>query len=85
MYVCVHNYKHAKVVGSGGMLPQEIFEIKYSEIVSEVILGQKQIRSSYMARGYIHPILGFPCLHLLRQLTSNFHEKVLSLAKQQEE
>ena len=47
------------------VLPQEIFEIRCSEIVSVVILGQKQSRSSYMARGYIHPIFGFPCLHLL--------------------
>ena len=33
------------------MLPQEC-----SEIASEAILGQKQSRSSYMARGVLHPI-----------------------------
>ena len=42
------------------MLPQEILEIRCSEIASEVILGQKQSPSSYMARGVFHPIFGFP-------------------------
>ena len=27
--------------GSGGMLPQEVFEIRCSEITSEALLGQK--------------------------------------------
>ena len=80
LFVCVH--KHAKVGGLGACSPRKFLKL---EIVSEVILGQKQSRSSYMARGYFHPIFGFPCVHLLRQLKSNFHEKVLSLAKQQVE
>ena len=46
---CMH--KHARLGGSGGMLPQEILENRCSEIASEAILGQKQNRSSYMARG----------------------------------
>ena len=54
------------------MLPQEI---RCSEIASEAILGQKQSRSSYMARGILHPIFGCPRLHLLCQLTLNFHER----------
>ena len=76
-FVCMRAYKHARIEGSGGMLPQEILEIRSSEIASEAILGQKQSPSSYvyMARGVFHPIFGFPCVHLLSQLTSNFHER----------
>ena len=80
MYVCMH--KHTKLGGSGGMLPQEILEIRCSEIASEAILGQKQSRSSYMARGVLHPIFGCPRMYLLSQLTSN-REKVLRLTEQQ--
>ena len=36
--------KHARLEGSGGMLPQEILEIRCCEIVSEANLGQKQSR-----------------------------------------
>ena len=49
--------------------------IRYSEVASEAILGQKESRSSYTARGVLHPIFGCPCMHLLSQLTSNFHER----------
>ena len=49
VYVCM--YKHARLVGSEGVLPQEIFlETRCSEIASEVTLGQKQNHSNYMAR-----------------------------------
>ena len=41
------------------MLPQEFLEIRRSEIASDAILGQKQSRSSYMARGVLYPIFGF--------------------------
>ena len=52
------------------------FEIRCSEIVSEAILGQKQSRSSYMARGALHPILAVHgSTHLLSQLTLNFHDR----------
>ena len=72
MYACI---KHARLVGSGGMLTQEIFEIRCSEIASEVVLGQKQSRSSCMARGVLHSIFGRPCMDLLSQLTWNFYER----------
>ena len=39
MYVYMH--KHARVMGFGGMLPKDIFEIRCSEIASDAILGQK--------------------------------------------
>ena len=55
------------------MLPQEILEIRCSEIASEAILGQKQSCSSYMVRRVLHPIFGCPCMHLLSKLTLNFH------------
>ena len=55
------------------MLPQEILEIRCSEIASEAILGQKQSCSSYMACGVLHPIFGCSCMHLLSKLTLNFH------------
>ena len=44
LYVCMH--KHARVGGSGGMFPPNFLESRCSEIASEAILGQKQIRSS---------------------------------------
>ena len=46
VYVAMHvkEGKHARLRGCGGMLPQEILEIRCSEIASEVILGQKQSR-----------------------------------------
>ena len=43
------------------MPPQEILEIRCSEIASVAILGQKQSHSSYMAHGVLHPIFGCPC------------------------
>ena len=72
--VYVYMHKHVRLGGSEGMLPQGIFfffffEIRCSEINSEAILGQKQSRRSYMARGALHPIFGCPRMHLLSQLT----------------
>ena len=61
-------------LGGGGVF----LEIRCSEIASEAILGQKQHRSSsvrYMAHGVLYPIFGCPCMHLLSQLTSSFHER----------
>ena len=57
-----------------GLMP---LGIRYSEIASEAILGQQQSRSSsirYMARRVLYSIFGCPCMHLLSQLTLNFHE-----------
>ena len=65
-------HKHARLGGSGGMLPQRKFlEIRCSETASEAILGQKQSRSSYLVHG--SSIASNFWLHLLSQLTSNFH------------
>ena len=47
MYACMHR-------GLGHA--ENILEIGCSEIASEAILGQKQGRSSYMARGVLYPI-----------------------------
>ena len=72
LYDCMH--KGARVGGYGGMLsPKKVLEIKCSEIASEVILGQKQSRNSYMVHGVLRPIFGCPCMHLLSKLTLNFH------------
>ena len=49
-------YKHARL---GGVGARKILEIRCSEIVSEAILGQKQSRSDYLARGVLHPIFFF--------------------------
>ena len=65
-------HRHTRLGGSGGMLPREIFR---NEIVSEAILGQKHSYNSYLARGVLHPIFSCRCMHLLSQLTSNFHER----------
>ena len=68
--------KHARLGGSGGMLPQESLEIICSEIASEAILGQKQSHISYLAHGVLHPNFGcHACMHLLSQLTSNLHKR----------
>ena len=48
--VYVYMHKHERLGGSGGMLPQEI---RFSEIASEAIFGQKQSCSSYMARHFV--------------------------------
>ena len=37
--VNVYVHKGARLGGSGGMLPQESLEIRFSEIASEAILG----------------------------------------------
>ena len=65
-------YKHARLVGCVGMLSKEI---RCCEIASEAILGQKHSCSSYIARRVLHPIFDCPCMHLLSQLTSNFHDR----------
>ena len=66
--VYVWMYNHARLGGVGACSPRKFLEIRYSEIASEAILGQKQSRSSsirYMARGVWYPIFGLPCIHLL--------------------
>ena len=73
--VCMHAYP-CKARGSGGMVPQEIFG--YQMLWDYLSLWQrKQSRSSslirYMTGGVLYPIFGCPCMHLLSQLTSNFH------------
>ena len=61
----------------GACSPRKFLEIRCSEIASEAILGQKQSRSSYryMACGELHLNFGCPCMHLLSQLTWNFHQE----------
>ena len=46
-------HKHARLGGSGGMLPQEIFKIQCSEIASEAILGQKRAIVATLPTGLI--------------------------------
>ena len=72
--VNVYMHKHARLGGSGGMLPKKNF-IRCSEIASEAILGQQQSRCSYMDRGVLHPIFGCSRMCLLSQLTLNFQER----------
>ena len=59
----------------GHALPGKFLEIRWSEIASEAILGQKHSHTSYMARGVLHPIFACPRMHLVSQLTSNFQER----------
>ena len=70
-----------KTRGSRGDAPPKKFlEIRRSEIPSEAILGQKQSRSSYMARGVLHSIFGCPCMHFVKPADVEFpREKVLGL------
>ena len=71
-------WMHASACKTRGVwehAPPGFLEMRCSEIASEAILGQKQSRSSYMARGVLHPIFGCPFVHLLSHLTSDFHER----------
>ena len=63
VHVCMH--KHARLGQSEAMFPQEILEMRCSEITSKAILEQKQSRSSYMARGVLHIIFDCERMHLL--------------------
>ena len=83
MYVYMH--KHERLGGSGGMLPHEnFFEIRCSGIASEAVLGQNQSRSSYMAGGALHQILGCPRNAFAIPADFEFpQEKVLRLTEQQ--
>ena len=61
-------------------------DIRFSEISSETILGQKQsYQDSYMTCGVLHPIFGCPCMHLLHKPADiKFsQEKILWLTEQQ--
>ena len=48
------------------------------EIASEAILEQKQSCSSYMAHRVLHPSFSCPYMHLLSQVTLNFHKRWLA-------
>ena len=65
-------YKHTRLGGLGACSPRKF---RCPEIASEAILGQKHSHTSYLARGVLHPIFSCRCMHLLSQLTSNFHER----------
>ena len=67
--------RHARLGDLGACPPRKFLEIRCSEIASEAILGQKQSRSNYMARGVLHAIIGCPSMYLLSQLTSIFYER----------
>ena len=68
-------HKHGRVGSLGACSNRKILEIRCSEVTSEANFGQKQTRSSYMARGVLHPIFGCRRMHLLSQLTSTFQER----------
>ena len=76
VYVCIYN--HAKVGGVWGHappLPRKVLEIKCPEIASETILGENQSHIIYMVCRVVHQIFGCPYMHLLSQLTLNFHDR----------
>ena len=66
VYVCMHIDKFARLGGSAGVLPKEIF-FKLDALRS-CILGQKQC-SSRLACRLLHPDFGCP----KSQLTSNLY------------
>ena len=68
-------HKHTRLGGSWGhAAPGNLLEIRCSEIASEVILGLKHSRTSYLACRVLHPIFSM-YMHLLSQLTSNFPDR----------
>ena len=68
VYVCVYKQTSRQDKwGAGGCSPRKFLEIRCSEVASGAIFGQKQSRSSYYFR--------LSYMHLLSQLTSNFHER----------
>ena len=65
-------HKHARVGGSGGMLPEEILEIR----CFEAVLGQKESR--IVATWLIKYCIQFLAMHLLKLADIKFsREKVL--------
>ena len=78
LYVHMQPYKTRGAWGHAP--PRKFLEIRRTEIASWAILGQKQSRSSYMARGVLHPIFGCPCMHFVKPADVEFpQEKVLGL------
>ena len=79
--MCMYAYiskQHGRLGGSGGMLPQEILEIRCSEIASGAIFGQKQSRSSYYFIQFLAVLHAFA-----KPADFKFpREKVLRLAEQ---
>ena len=67
MYVYINKQAGKTRGGLGGCSPRKFLEIRCSEVASGAIFGQKQSRSSYYFR--------LSYIHLLSQLTSNFHER----------
>ena len=62
---------------------RKFLEIKYSEISSEVSLGQKQSRSSYMACGMLY-LIWLSMYAFVKPANIEFpREKVLRLAEKQ--
>ena len=73
--------KNARLGGSGGKLPREI---SCSESASEAILGQKQSRSSYIARRNIQSNFWLYMYALVMPVDFEFlREKELRLAEQE--
>ena len=77
MYVYISKQAR-KTRESGGMLPQEILEIRCSEIASGAIFGQKQSHSSYYFIQFLAVLHAFA-----KPADFKFpREKVLRLAEQ---
>ena len=76
MCACIGMPKHARLGGSGGMLPQEIFR---NQMLWDCFWGHFGTKTavvySYMARRVLHPTFSCPYMHLPSQVTSNFHER----------
>ena len=58
VYVYIHKRARPGGLDLGVCSPRKNFEIRCSEIGSEVILGQKQSHSNYIARGVLDRIFG---------------------------
>ena len=71
-HVCM--CKVGRIGGSGVCSPRKLLGIRGSEIASEAS-WDRESHSTYIACRVLHPIFGFPYIHLLSQLISNFRKK----------
>ena len=68
-------HKHARLEGLGACSPRRFFKNRCSEIASEVILGQKQSRSSYTCHSRSIASNFWPSMYIFAKLISNFQER----------
>ena len=74
--VCACMHEHVRLGRSGGMFPQEILQIRWSEVASEAIWDKTRTVGAAWLAEYCIQFLGVHvCICMLSQLTSNFQDR----------